>query len=331
MSTTGSDGASVAMQERRPRVVVGIDGSPGARAALRTALVEAAARGADLEVVSAYPVVLPWTAGVPDLQQMRADARTRARAFLDEVRAELMVDGGPDPGAGAVRLVVQGGPPAPVLVERAAGADLLVVGSRGRRAVRSLLLGSVALHCVTHASCPVLVAHGDPGGAADHGRHVAVGLDGSDAALAALREGVAGARRRRTDLDVLVAYEVADYWTDPHACVGPSAEELRGRVRDEAERLVATVTAEVAGAGEVLPGVHVHLVEGVAQEVLVDRTADAAMLVVGSRGRGAFRGLLLGSVALSCVMHAHCPVTVVHPADHPAPGARAAEPASARA
>jgi nucleotide-binding universal stress UspA family protein len=54
------------------------------------------------------------------------------------------------------------------------------------------------------------------------------------------------------------------------------------------------------------------------------------MLVVGSRGHGAFRGLLLGSVALHCVTHAHCPVTVVHPEDRLAPLSPVAQPASAR-
>lgn len=335
MSTTGSNGVAPSGERGRPRVVVGIDGSQGGRAALRTALLAAAARRARLEVVSTYPVALPWTADAPtdvvDLTAVRADTNARARAFIDEVRAEMLVEDVPGLVSLEVRVVVEGGAAAPILVKRAAGADLLVVGSRGRSAVRSVLLGSVALHCVTHAPCPVVVAHGDPGGVGARGRHVAVGLDGSDAALGALREAVAEARRRRTDLDVVVAYTVADVWTDPYAFVGPSVGELRARVQDEAERLVATVTAEVAGAGEPLPGLHVHLVEGAAQEVLVENTVDAAMLVVGSRGRGAFRGLLLGSVALYCAMHARCPVTVVHPEDRPAPGVRTVEPASAHA
>jgi nucleotide-binding universal stress UspA family protein len=158
-----------------------------------------------------------------------------------------------------------------------------------------------------------------------------VGLDGSDGALVALREAVGQALRRGVDLDVLVAYSVAEYWIDLNAFTGPSPEELRSRVRDETERLVGRVTAELAEPGRALPGVHVDLVEGPAREALVDRSRNAAMLVVGSRGRGAFRGLLLGSVALHCVMHAHCPVTVVHPEDRLAPVPHAAQPASARA
>jgi nucleotide-binding universal stress UspA family protein len=194
----------------------------------------------------------------------------------------------------------------------------------------------VALHCVTHAPCPVVVAHGRPEDALDRGRHVAVGLDGSDGALVAVREAVAQALRRGTDLDVLVAHSLADFWADPYSTFGPPVEELPARLAEEAERLVGTVTAELSGSGAAVPAVHVpavhvHVIEGSAREVLVDRSADVAMLVVGSRGRGAFRGLLLGSVALHCVTHAHCPVTVVHPEERLAPLGRAAQSASARA
>ncbi|PRW76295.1 universal stress protein, partial [Pseudomonas fluorescens] len=65
------------------------------------------------------------------------------------------------PGAAEVRttVAVQIGPAAQALVDASVGADLLVVGSRGRGAARSALLGSVALHCVTHAACPVIVVH----------------------------------------------------------------------------------------------------------------------------------------------------------------------------
>lgn len=329
MTTTGSTGVPAAGEGPRPRVVVGIDGSHGSRAALRAALVEAAARGAEVEALSVYTVVLGWTAGapidVPDIDAVRADTRDRARALVAEVRDEMLVEGVPGVVDVPVHVVIEGGPAALLLVERAVGAGLLVVGSRGRSAVRSLLLGSVALHCVTHAPCPVLVAHGRPGDALDRSQRVAVGLDGSDAALAALRESVGQALRRRTDLDVLVAYSLAEYWIDVNAYAGPSADELRARVRAEAERLVDMVAAELAESGDKLPTVHVHLVEGPAREVLVDHSADAAMLVVGSHGRGAFRGLLLGSVALYCAMHAHCSVTVVHPEDHPLPAGRPAQ------
>jgi nucleotide-binding universal stress UspA family protein len=335
MTTFIPPGGASGGDRTRPRVVVGIDGSQGARAALRTALLEAATRDAEVEAVSVYPVVYVWTAGRPidirDVDAIRMGTRDRARTVVAEVREELVAGGAPEIGGVPVRVVIHEGQAAPVLVKRAAGADLLVVGSRGRGPVHSLLLGSVALHCVTHAPCPVVVAHGDPGGGPDRGRHVAVGLDGSDGALVALREAVGQAHRRRTELDVLVAYSLADYWTDPYAALGPPVERFPSLVEEEAERLVGTVTAELAQSGAALPPVHLHVVQGSAREVLVEHSAAAAMLVVGSRGHGAFRGVLLGSVALHCVMHADCPVTVVHPDDRLAPLGPAAHPASVRA
>jgi nucleotide-binding universal stress UspA family protein len=318
----------------RPRVVVGIDGSRGARGALRSALLEAARRHARLDVVAAYPVVLAWTGGmpvdVPDLPRVREDTRDRARGFLDEVRAELAGEEVPGPGDVPVHLVVTGGPAADVLVHRAQGADLLVVGSRGRGELRSALLGSVALHCATHAPCPVMVVHGAPDAGPDRARRVVVGLDGSDTSVTALREAVAEAGRLGADLDVVVAYSLADMWTDLYSAVIPTLGEIRARVRDEADRLVERITAEQGPGGDPVPHVHVELFEGIAREALLERAAGADLLVVGSRSHGAVRGMLLGSVALHCMVHAPCTVVVVHPQDRPAPAERAVQPAAAR-
>jgi nucleotide-binding universal stress UspA family protein len=99
-----------------------------------------------------------------DLAEIREDTEKRALDLLPEVAGQLgiAVDG----GAGSVRtrLVAAPDPAAVELTQRSEGADLLVVGSRGRGAVRSALLGSVALHCAVHASCPVLVVRPEPSG-----------------------------------------------------------------------------------------------------------------------------------------------------------------------
>lgn len=260
---------------------------------------------------------------VPDVRAVREDTRARARGFLDEVRAELLVEEAPGLAGVPVQLIVPGGPAAEVLVHRAAGADLLVVGSRGRGRVRSVVLGSVALHCVTHAPCPVVVVHEAP---AVHrpGGPVVVGIDGSTASTAALREAVIQARGLGSALDVVTACSVGDYWSDVYAAFGPTEEQLRAAVREEAERVLAGVTAEERAAGRPVPDAGVRLVEGPAREVLVREAEQAAALVVGSRGHGTLRGLLLGSVALHCAVHARAPVTVVHPDDRPAPVAEVA-------
>jgi nucleotide-binding universal stress UspA family protein len=136
------------------RVVVGVDGSPGSLHALARAGREARLRNATLEVVAAWtyptPVLLvPVAPDPPQAKTLRKHAREMieraVEKFADDV-AGVQVD----------RRVVEGDTSA-VLLDRAKGADLLVVGSRGLGGFRGLLLGSVSQQCVQHATSPVLV------------------------------------------------------------------------------------------------------------------------------------------------------------------------------
>ncbi|SNS10948.1 Nucleotide-binding universal stress protein, UspA family [Geodermatophilus saharensis] len=304
-----------------PPVVVGVDGSPAARAALAVALGAAADRAARLVVLSSYAGDLYWLGGAggvaPVVEDVAAATRRLAEDLLAAVRAE---------GAGAagvpVTVEVVPDPPAVGLVARSEEAQLVVVGSRGRGAVRSALLGSVALHTVTHARCPVLVVH--PRAAAPAGPpRVVVGFDGSPASRAALSAAVEEAARTGAQVDVVASFVLADTWVDLSSVVPPSRDEVRDDLRAKAEEAVDAVLADRPPDAAV-PRVDVEVVEGGASDVLVARARDAALLVVASRGHGAVRGLLVGSVALHCVMHAACPVLVV-------PVARRAEPAPAAA
>jgi nucleotide-binding universal stress UspA family protein len=142
---------------RGPRVVVGVDFSPGARAALLFALRDAARRGVPVEVVTTYRPPDYWmdfyavSTYQPD--QVRSAAVDRLRQFVTEVMAE-----GPQPPP-VVHLHAAVGTAADVLVEESHGAELLVVGSRGHGGFASMLLGSVSMQCALHASCPVTVVH----------------------------------------------------------------------------------------------------------------------------------------------------------------------------
>ncbi len=142
---------------RGPRVVVGIDFSSGARAALLFALSDAARRGVPVDAVSAYRPPDYWmdfdavASYEPD--QVRTAALDRLRTFVGEVRP----DGPADPPP--IRLIVAMGAAADVLLQESQDADLLVVGSRGHGGFASMLLGSVSIHCALHASCPVTVVH----------------------------------------------------------------------------------------------------------------------------------------------------------------------------
>ena len=146
---------------RGPRLVVGVDGSAGSKAALRFALEDAARRGVPVEAVIAYRV--PefqgefsglGAAGEGRLREtLQGQCVDKARAVVDEVTRGW---------AGAlpeVQVRAALGSPADVLVRESQGADLLVVGSRGHSGFHSLLLGSTSIQCATHATCPVTVVH----------------------------------------------------------------------------------------------------------------------------------------------------------------------------
>jgi nucleotide-binding universal stress UspA family protein len=136
------------------KIVVGVDGSPGSRAALRWAHHEAQLRTATLEVVTVwqFPMMtsLPAFGAMPPPEDLSGDAE---RMLLQTLSEEGVTSSHDVP----VTTVVAEGAAAPALIEAAADADLLVIGSRGHGGFTGLLLGSVSQQCVSHASCPVVV------------------------------------------------------------------------------------------------------------------------------------------------------------------------------
>jgi nucleotide-binding universal stress UspA family protein len=138
-------------------IVVGVDHSAGAKAALRFALQEARLRQATLRVVHAWQFGYIGAPGIEagstmvgaELEELRHGAEAALEATLREAIPDT-------DGVKLDRRVVEG-PAAPVLVEESHGADLLVVGSRGLGGFRGLLLGSVGQQCAHHAGCPVVI------------------------------------------------------------------------------------------------------------------------------------------------------------------------------
>ncbi len=138
-------------------VVVGVDGSPESKAAIEFAMREATRRQAWLKVVAAAQMPEYWTiaygtSDLPSPEEVIADTKRIARETLDEV-----VSDHPELADVQFNIEAIAGPPGQVLVAASNGADALVLGHRGRGAIRSALLGSVGLHCVLHATCPVTV------------------------------------------------------------------------------------------------------------------------------------------------------------------------------
>lgn len=159
----------------------------------------------------------------------------------------------------------------------------------------------------------------DSSGTNDGPGRVVVGVDDSEAARNALRFAVDIARPHGWRLVVVHAWHM-NYPVVPYAMEPPDYSDP---LREQAKATLHKVTREVLGGA---PGIDVEEVvsEGPAASVLLDASLGAELLVVGSRGRGGFASLALGSVSTACVHHAPCPVLVVRPRD-PAFAAETAE------
>jgi nucleotide-binding universal stress UspA family protein len=144
-----------------PRIVVGVDGSSASRAALRWAVRQARFTGTMVDAVIAWqiPMMLQNYRWAPIYVEEAGDFAEDARKRIDAVINEEI---GPADSRLVTSQVVHGHP-AQVLLDAAADADLLVVGSRGHGGFAGALLGSVSQHCVHHAHCPVLIVRAEPG------------------------------------------------------------------------------------------------------------------------------------------------------------------------
>ncbi|MDQ6947133.1 MAG: universal stress protein [Actinomycetota bacterium] len=198
------------------------------------------------------------------------------------------------------------GPSTTALVEASRHADLVVVGSRGLRAVPAFLIGATSLQVAAHAACPVVsVREGPlyhPGSSA-----VVVGVDGSPRSSDAIAFAYAYASAHALNLKVLHAFQVefvAGVISDL------TAEQSNTRLGQEELALTAET---VAGWQEKYPDVHVETVTQRDHPVdaLVEASAIADLLVLGGRRPNALGGALLGSVSHGVLHAAHCPVAVV--------------------
>ncbi len=139
-------------------------------------------------------------------------------------------------------------------------------------------------------------------------KRIVVGVDGSPGSVAALAWAFALASETGASVEAVMAWELAYGWIDGYA---PDIERWCEESARQCERRLDAVVA--AASVDVPPPASLvrSVVEGAAAQVLLDASKDADLLVVGSRGRGGFTGLLLGSVSQQCVHHGQVPVTVV--------------------
>jgi nucleotide-binding universal stress UspA family protein len=299
------------MAAHRPGpVVVGVDGSETALAAVELGAWEAERRGVSLRLVHAYTWPSPYSLvgfpGQPEAYEFPLQAaRVMVADVAERVRARR-------PGLD-VRTAVVAGWAAGTLVDESDHAGLVVVGARGLGGFAGLLVGSVSAQVSSHSRCPVVVTRGgaDPTAAGP----VVVGVDGTEEGNAALGFAFEEAAARGMPLVALWAW-----WMLPWGNLGPVSPRHydEAEAAEEARRLLAEA---VAGWSERHPDVEtrqlaVHDMNPA--EALRDASREAGLLVVGRHGGSAASRWVLGSIGEALVRHAECPVAVVplHRADH---------------
>lgn len=282
-------------------IVVGVDGSASGDLALDWAVDEATRKGLPLHIIHSFPHRSPLTRlsigdEIDGLQESAAGVRKDAIARVDRANPALAVTWD-QPAYG----------PASALVDASDTADTVVVGARGMSRGMGALMGSVSMQVAAHAHCPVVVVRGLRAPAADDAS-VVVGVDGSESSALAIAYAFEQARSRGVGLTVVHA------WRLDHI-EGASASAIwtvDWPTFAQGEQIL--VAESIAGWREKCPDVAVrqHSLRGLPVEALIRASENACLVVVGTRGRGGFGGLLLGSVSQGVMNGAQCPVAIAH-------------------
>jgi nucleotide-binding universal stress UspA family protein len=282
-------------------VVVGVDGSSASKVAVDWAARDAALRGTTLKLVHvltppavmAFPEV-PMPPGY--LQWQEEEGRTLLDAAVKTVEEATK-------GARVeVTTEMVAGPSVPVLADLSTGAQMVVVGCRGRGAFARGLLGSISTGLAHHAKCPVAIIHDeDPLMPHPSQAPVVVGVDGSPASDRAVAIAFEQASFRGVDLVAVHA------WSDSGVFEFPGVDWAQLQALGE-----STLGERLAGWQERYPDVLVRrvVVADRPAHQLLEQAESAQLLVVGSHGRGGLSGMLLGSVSTSVIHSARMPVIV---------------------
>jgi nucleotide-binding universal stress UspA family protein len=296
------------MSVNDPRITVGVDGSAGSTAAVVWAAKLASRRRLELKVVHGLQIAgLYYGGGLAGVgadtlfDAVLADGQravAEARSLAVSVDKDLVIT-----------TEVPNDPPVPMLIEESRHARMLVVGRTGTGGFTDMLLGGTAAAVAGHAHCPVAVVRGRGDSAIPESGPVVVGVDSGPTSEQAIAVAFEEASLRGVPLVAVHAWNDVVY------------EDTRGTARiltqpdsleEGEERLL---TERLAGWPEKHPDVEVRrqLVRDRPRHALLEASRTAQLVVVGSRGRGGFTGLLLGSTSQALVQHAECPVLVVRP------------------
>ena len=285
------------------KIIVGIDGSDSSFDALRWAAYEARRHDAGIRVIACYTA--PTYGGLDgavypssvDIDVLKEEAETDVRKAMDIVAAidpDVVVD-----GITLLSSAVVG------IAESAMAGDEIVVGATGRTGLLNGVIGSVAAGLTHRAHVPVIVV---PDGlrSRETVKRIVVGVDGSPESLAALEWAYAEALASSAKLTVVHA------WEYPYDVSRSSMREVRKPMEMTAINELRT-SLESLGSRLTDGSVHIRpkLCEDAPTAALMTESRDADLVVVGSRGRGGLRSLLLGSVSRTMLHRALCPVAVV--------------------
>ena len=283
--------------------VVGVDGSDHSRQAIRWASQAALARNAPLILLHAvrvpdvYAGVLPPTPKVLDaLWSLGRDLLAEAKDFAEHL-------GVPDAAT-----EIHDGTPSVVLRDASRTAKMLVLGAAGaNRLADTFALGATTAQLTAHAECPVVVVRGEVPDYVASRAPVVVGIDGSPVSEQAIPAAFEEASFRNAPLIAVHA------WGGRFADAVFASPESAWPPLDEMERQL--LAERLAGWSEKYPDVTVErrLIEKRPGHALVELSRDAQLVVVGSRGRCGFPGLMLGSTSQKLIYHAACPVMIVRP------------------
>lgn len=278
-------------------VAVGIDGSERSKIALTWAIEQAKARRARVHVVCSYELPT-FTAHTLESTSVSTDSHLyEAAERAIEEACDIVTAEGVE-----VSSALETGDPAGILVELSREVAAVVIGGRGRGSFADRLLGTVSSALPAHAYCPTVVV---PEKAKDEClpiKHIVVGVDGSDTSQIALQRAVWEAERWGAKLTAVAAVNTSSIAWMPGA--GFSVDIL-----DDVRSGLEVAVQKIPEAKNI--EIRTHALEGNPAALMTEFSTAVDLVVMGTRGRGGFAGLLLGSTSQAVLHHATCPVMVV--------------------
>ena len=296
-------------------ILVGIDGSANAEAAMWWAVDLAVALHRPLRLLTCY--TLPTIVSLGSAAGFASPLLTsdevheidvRNRAAIEDLRSRILL-GHPDL---VIETYLDQGSPGSALLKASDDASMIVLGTRGAGGASALLMGSVSYSVAHRATCPVMLvpetAMRVPGG------RVVVGIDGSSPAVAAAKWAVELAEGLQRSVDLVTAWHYPYSAMAPEGgmLLGPDIDELRLAMLRDARSLVQRVRKELDHVCHHHVTIESEIIEGSAVDALVESARPQDILVVGSRSHSVLASVMLGSVATGVAHRSHSPVIVVH-------------------